>query len=155
MSRLRRGQPRDEPRDERGTALVEFVWLGILLLIPLIWILLSVFEVQRGAYGTSSAARAAGRAFVLAPDDATGRQRAEEAARLALRDQGVEAPLQVRIDCEPIPTDCHAGTSIVRVRIDTRVDLPLLPRILGGGAPSVALDASHRVPVGQFQERDR
>ena len=142
-------------RDERGTALVEFVWLGILLLIPLIWILLSVFEVQRGAYGTSSAARAAGRAFVLAPDDATGRQRAEQAARLALRDQGVEAPVRVRIACEPIPTDCHAGTSIVSVRIDTRVDLPLLPRILGGGAPSVALDASHRVPVGQFQERDR
>ena len=63
-------------RDERGSALVELVWLGILLLVPLVWFVLSVFEVQRGAFATTAAARAAGRAFALAPDDATGRARA-------------------------------------------------------------------------------
>ena len=39
-------------RGERGSALVELTWLGILLLVPLIWIVLSVFEVQRGAFAT-------------------------------------------------------------------------------------------------------
>ena len=34
-------------RDERGSALVELTWLGVLLLVPLLWIVLSVFEVQR------------------------------------------------------------------------------------------------------------
>ena len=53
---------RPDRRSERGTALVELVWLGVLLLIPMVWILLSVFDVQRGAFGVSSAARAAGRA---------------------------------------------------------------------------------------------
>ena len=57
------------PRGERGTALVELTWLGILLLVPMIWIVLSVFEVQRGAFGVSAAARSAGRAYALAPDD--------------------------------------------------------------------------------------
>ena len=59
-------------RDERGSALVELTWLGMLLLVPMLWIVLSVFEVQRGAFGVSSAARAAGRAYALAPDDALG-----------------------------------------------------------------------------------
>lgn len=140
-------------RDERGNAIVEFCWLGILLLVPLVWIALSVFEVQRGAFAVSAAARAAGRAYVLAPDDASGRVRAEAAALQALADQGIDgAPLQVIVTCTPYPHDCHSGTSVVTVRIASRVDLPLLPKMLGGQAPSFALDATHRVPVGQFQE---
>ena len=42
-------------------------WLDLLLLVPLLWIVLSVFEVQRGAFAVSGAARAAGRAYALAP----------------------------------------------------------------------------------------
>jgi Flp pilus assembly protein TadG len=139
-------------RGEHGTALIELTWLGILLLIPLIWILLSVFDVQRGAYGVSSAARAAGRAYVLAPSDAVGQQRAEAAAAQALADQGVEAAPRVSVSCTPYPHDCHAGTSVITVTVATSVDLPLLPSVLGGRAPSFALDASHTVPVGQYQE---
>ena len=30
-------------RDEDGSAVVELVWLGILLLVPILWIVLSVF----------------------------------------------------------------------------------------------------------------
>ena len=141
------------PRDERGSALVELTWLGILLLVPMLWIVVSVFEVQRGAFAVSGAARAAGRAYALAPDDTMGRQRAEAAARQALADQGVgEAPLDVRISCTPYPRDCHSGTSVITVVIASRVDLPLMPEVLGGDAPSFALDASHTVPIGQFQE---
>ena len=52
-------------RSERGSALVEVVWLGILLLVPLLWVVLSVFEVQRGAFAVTSAARSAARAYAL------------------------------------------------------------------------------------------
>ncbi len=139
-------------RDEAGSALVEVVWLGVLLLLPMLWIVLSVFEVQRGAFGVEAAARSAARAYVLAGDDATGRQRAEAAARQALTDQGLEeAPLEIRVDCT-VPAACHSGTSVVTVVIGTRVDLPFLPDLLGAGEPSFALDAAHSVPVGRYQE---
>jgi Flp pilus assembly protein TadG len=142
--------------DERGSALVELSWLGILLLVPLLWIVVSVFDVQRGAFGVSGAARAAGRAYALAPTDAEGRQRANAAARQALADQGVHGvPVSVTITCSPYPHDCHSGTSVITVRVASRVDLPLLPSFLGGRAPSFALDATHTVPIGQFQEIDR
>lgn len=142
-------------RDDAGSALVELTWLGLLLLIPMLWILLSVFEVQRGAFGVSGAARAAGRAYALAPSDAVGQARAEQAARQALADQGLrDAPLVVRVTCTPYPASCHSGTSVITVRVSSRVELPLLPDVLGGGTPSFALDASHTVPIGQYQEVD-
>ena len=143
-------------REERGSALVELTWLGMLLLIPMLWIVLSVFEVQKGAFGVSSAARAAGRAYALAPNDALGRAHAEQAARQALADQGLpDVPLTVTVTCTPYPNDCHQGTSVITVRVASRVDLPLLPDVLGGRAPSFALNASHTVPIGQYQELDR
>ena len=144
---------RGHGRDERGSALVELSWLGILLLVPVLWIVLSVFEVQKGAFATSGAARAAGRAYALAPDDASGRARAEAAARQALADQGVaDQPLSLTVSCRPVPADCHRPGSVVTVSLHSRVDLPLLPDVLGGGAPSFALDASHTVPIGQFRD---
>jgi hypothetical protein len=127
------------------------VWLGVLLLLPVVWIVLSVFEVQRGAFAVSGAARAAARAYALAPTDAVGQARAEAAARLALADQGVgDLPLTVDISCD-VP-DCHAPGAVVTVRIDSRVDLPLLPAALGGSAPGFALDATHTVPIGTFRD---
>jgi hypothetical protein len=144
---------RSRRRGERGSALVELTWLGILLLVPVIWIVLSASEVQRGAFATSAAARAAGRAYALAATDAEGRARAEAAARQALTDQGADGQsLTLSVSCRPTPGDCHHAGSVITVRIHSGVDLPLLPSVLGGGAPSFRLDASHTVPIGQFRD---
>lgn len=144
---------RDRTRDEGGSAVVELVWLGILLLVPVLWILVSVFTVQGGAFGVSTAARSAGRAFALAPDDATGRRAADAAARQALDDQGLDGQaFKVRVSCTPYPQQCHSGTSVITVRVASRVTLPLLPAFFGGDRPSFALDATHIVPIGRYQE---
>jgi Flp pilus assembly protein TadG len=140
-------------RDEHGSALVELSWLGILLVLPMLWIVMSVFEVQRGAFGVSAAARAAARAYALAPDDPSGLVRAREAARVALDDQGVHGVTpDVRVTCTPYPGDCHQGTSVITVAVHSRVVLPLMPSALGGNRPSFALDATQTVPIGQFRE---
>jgi Flp pilus assembly protein TadG len=141
--------------DQRGSAVVELVWLGILLVLPVLWIVMSVFDVQRGAFGISAAARAAARAYALAPDDATGLARAQTAATLALDDQGVhDVSPDVAVACTPYPADCHQGTSVITVSVRSRVDLPLMPSALGGGRPSFALSATQTVPIGQFREVD-
>jgi hypothetical protein len=140
-------------RDEQGSALVELSWLGILLILPMLWIVMSVFAVQRGAFGVSAAARAAARAYALAPDDPTGLVRAREAAKIALDDQGLnDVRPVVGVSCTPYPGDCHQGTSVITVSVHSHVVLPLMPTALGGGRPSFALDASQTVPIGQFQE---
>ena len=138
-------------RGEDGTALVELVWLGILLLVPVIWIVLSVFEVQRGAFAVTSAARSAARAYSLAETDPAGEVRARAAIRQALDDQGGEGRA-FRFDISCGAGDCHVAGAVITVRVWTRVDLPLLPGILGGDAPGFALDSTHTVPVGHFRD---
>jgi hypothetical protein len=135
-------------RDERGSALVEVVWLGILLMIPLVYVVLSVFEVQRGAFAVSTAARSGARAYSLAGSDEAGQAAAEAAARAALADQGVDAPATVHITCTPDPRNCLRPGSTIRVHIETQVDLPLLPDVLGGNKPSFRLEAVQQVPFG-------
>lgn len=131
--------------------MVEFVWLGLILLVPLVWIVVSVFEVQRGAFAVSAAARAAGRAYVLAPDEATAQQRATEAARRTLVDQGgPDMPLEVAVSCSLGPGQCLAGTSVVTVTIRSGVELPVMPEVFRGGRSDFDLEATHRVPIGQY-----
>lgn len=138
---------------QRGSALIEFSWLAIVLIIPVLWLVLAVFDVQRASFALTSAARSAGRAYVLAGSDAVGRARAEEAIAVAFADQRDPGrAVDLEVSCAPYPRSCHAGTSVVTVRLHTSVALPWLPRSWGLGSPSFALQARHAVPVGQFQE---
>ena len=55
-------------RAEGGSAVVEFVFLAVLLVVPLLYLVMTVSRVQAGSYAASTAAREAGRAFVTARD---------------------------------------------------------------------------------------
>ncbi|MFT4287014.1 hypothetical protein [Nocardioides sp.] len=138
-------------RGERGSALVEFTWLAILLMVPVLWLVLAVFDVQRGAFAVSAAARAAGRAYVLADSDAEGRARAEQAVEIVFADQGVDIPADIEVGCTPYPRSCHAAGSVVMVRVRSGAALPWLPSVLGS-PPQVALESTHTLPVGRYQE---
>lgn len=138
-------------RDERGNALVEFVWLGILLLVPLVWVVVSVFEVQRGAFAVSAAARAAGRAYALSPDEETALRRARAVAQQTLDDQGSPGMLaEVRVRCSNGPGRCLEGTSVITVEVVSGVELPAVPDLLKTDESRFRLEASHTVPVGQY-----
>lgn len=139
-------------RGEDGSALVEFTWLTVILIVPLVWIVLSVFEVQRGTFAATAAARSAARAYALAPDDAVGEQRARAAAQQVLAGQGSPGQrAQVSISCTTAP-DCHAGTSVITVTVESAVSLPMSPEILGRQATSFAITTTHTVPIGQYVE---
>ncbi len=140
-------------RDETGSALVELTWLGLLLLIPLVYVVITMITVQRSAYGATEAARAAGRAYILAPDEATAVARAYEAAQIAMQDQGVELdPDDLQIVCHPDPGSCMQPGSSVEVVLALDVDLPLMPSFEGASSASIAVDASHVEPYGIYRE---
>ena len=87
------------PDADDGNAVVEFVLLAVLLMVPLFYVLLSVFDVQRAAFGVTEAARQAGRAYVTSGCDEA---RARAAAALALRDQGIVRDFRVSgLSCPP------------------------------------------------------
>lgn len=133
-----------------GTATVEFVWLTMLLLVPFVYILVAVFDTQRASYGVTTASRAAARAFLQAPDVATGQHRAQAAARIALDDQGLGIAT-VRVTCLPTRSDCLRPGSSVRVVVRTTQRLPLTPRALGGQLGGIRVDSTHTEPYGSFR----
>ncbi len=119
-------------RDDDGNAVVEFVWLAVLLMVPLMYIMLGVFDVQRASFGVTEAARQAGRTFVTecARGTDAARARAEQAAAMALADQGYTLERGVSgLTCPP-----PGGST--RVVVTQFVTLPglgaLLPADLGG-----------------------
>ena len=137
-------------RREDGTATIEFVWLSILLLVPFVSILVAVYDAQRASYGVSTASRSAARAFLQAPDVASGEQRARLAARVALDDQGLP-DASVRITCLPSPADCLQPGSSVRVVVRTTQALPLTPSALGDQLGGITVDSTHTQPYGTFR----
>jgi len=138
---------------ERGTALVEVTWLSLLLLVPLLYVVLAVFEVQRAAFGVSGAARAAGRAYVLAPMESQAPARARAAATLAMGDQRLDvAASRVGFSCSPDPANCLGPGSVLTVEVTYPVVLPMVPPALGDQAPTFRVAAVHSVPYGSFRE---
>jgi Flp pilus assembly protein TadG len=140
--------PRRRLREDDGNALVEFTYLSVLLLVPLVYVLLTVFQVQRAAFGVTEAARQAGRAYVTADTDAQGRARAQEAADLAMRDQipGFGSA-EVVVDS----TGFAAGGS-VSVSVRHEVVLPVLGGIFERVRPRIPVDATHVEVVDRFRE---
>jgi hypothetical protein len=133
--------------------LIEVTWLSILLLVPLVYIVLAAFDVQRSAFAVTAATRAAGRAYTLSPSEADAAGRARAAAEVALEDQGLSlADGAMSIGCDPDPRDCLSPGSVVQVRMTVLVRLPLMPDALGGDAPSIRVEADHSVPYGSFRE---
>jgi hypothetical protein len=139
-------------RNDDGTAIVEFVWLAILLLVPLLYIVLAAFDTQRAAYAASAAARSAGRAFVTAPDQASGYARAREAVRLAYADQRLDDAPGVTITCRPDPRRCLTPGSVVRAEVHSSVALPLMPGVFGSSSPGISVESAHEAPYGTFRE---
>lgn len=163
MSRLRSAGPGrgSRPRvSDEGNAIVEFVYLAVLLMVPLVYLVLTVLTLERAAFGVTAATREAGRAYVTAGDDADGRTRALTAARLALADQGLDLgtdELQIRCSADP----CLTPGASVDVRIDVAVALPGLPAVFcsGQGADrscaipaSVAVHGRHTEQVARFRD---
>ena len=137
--------------DDRGNAIVEFVYLAILLMVPLVYVLLTVFHVQRAAFAASSAAREAGRVFVTSTDEAVAEDRANTSARIVLRDSGLTlAPGDLRITCSSSP--CLEPGSRVEVVVTHRVTLPLLPDVFGDRGPaSVTVSSEHLEVVDRYR----
>lgn len=142
------------PRGDDGSAIVEFCVLAVLMLVPVVYLVVTLGRLQAAAFATQGAAREAGRAFVTAPDEAAGRERAHAAALLAFSDQGFTDRRLIVLDVECASPTCLAPDARVAVHATLQVVLPAVPRIIDGFIPSrIEVDARHVSTVGRFGSR--
>jgi hypothetical protein len=133
------------PTGDDGSAVLEFVYLAILVMVPLVYLLLTVFQVQSAAFGATEAARQAGRAYVTADTTAEATARAQLAAETAMADQGLtDAPPPV-VACAPLPpTDCLQPGARVEVTVTYDVELRFLGGLFTGTqGPRIPVTATH------------
>ena len=71
----------DDGVEDAGNALIEFIFIAVLILIPLVYFVVAIASVQRSTVAVTHAAREAGRAFATADSTDQGVQRAEAAVR--------------------------------------------------------------------------
>lgn len=142
----------DRLADEGGTAVIEFVWLAILLLIPLMYLVLCLARLQAGSYAVTQAARESARAFVTAEDDVSARSRSQAAADIAFEDQGFSGHGQLSIECTAVP--CLSPGESVTMLASVTVPLPLVPALLGDVVPlQVPVSATQVAPVPRYEAR--
>jgi Flp pilus assembly protein TadG len=127
-------------RDEAGNAIVEFVFVAVVLLVPLIYLLVAVAVVQRSQTAVTNAARDAGRAVVTgaAGDDPAARVVA--AVRLALAAQHLPDDASIRVvaaddSCRgpQVAPRLEPGAQFA-ICVARRQEVPGVPSVLAGGA---------------------
>lgn len=138
---------------DRGSASIEFVTIGVVLLIPLVYLVLALSRVQAASFAADGSARAAARAFVNAADERDARRQAATAVRLGLLDQGFADPADadLAIECDQ-PSACLTPGRPVRVLVQVRVLLPGIPRFLDRVLPArVTVRAGQVAVVDEFR----
>jgi Flp pilus assembly protein TadG len=135
--------------DERGSASLEFVTVGMLLLVPLVYLVVAVSTIQAGAFAVEGAARQAARVFVQAPDAGSAEAGAQRALEFALADHGITAPASIAVSCTNSP--CLTRRAFVTVSVKLTVPLPLVPPVIVGDFPlAVPLRATATEQVSRF-----
>jgi Flp pilus assembly protein TadG len=129
------GAPSKDP--ERGSAVVEFTFLSLLLMVPVVYFVITVGQLQGGSFAVVGAADQAAKVFVAQSDAGTGRAAAEQAVRLALADYG-HAAENATLETSCNPSDCTAAGSAVTVTVRLAVPLPFVPF-----GSALKLDAGH------------
>ena len=150
----RRPAPGDRSRgaNDEGRAILEFIFLGILLLIPLTYLVLTAARLQAASFSASLAGREAGRAFVTAPSDSEGYARARAAAALAFSDFSFDSRAQVSVSCDGTP--CLRPDGSVTSTASIEVQLPLVPDFIAAHVPaSVTISSTHVASVDRFVAR--
>lgn len=138
------------PHADRGSAVVEFLGVALVLLLPVLYLVLTVGRLQAAAFAVEGASREAARAFVTAPSSDDGARLAAAAVGLALGDQGF-APTSdgLTIACSSLPCLEPGGEVTAHVRLD--VPLPLVPEFVRGVVPlSVPVEAQHVASVDAY-----
>lgn len=146
-----RFRPRLGARDE-GRAIIEFIFLGLLLLLPLVYLVLTAARLQAAAFSASLAGRESGRAFVTAASDSDARVRAQAAAGLAFEDFAFSTGASVSLACDGSP--CLRPEGTVTSTATIVVELPLIPDFIAARLPStVTISSSHVATVDRFVAR--
>jgi hypothetical protein len=147
-------------RGERGAAVVELLVVFLTLLVPLVYAMVVMADVQRALLATSGAAREAGRVYVTGTDRLAAERRAALAYREVLASYGMRAEhprsgMRLRARCPPgAASGCSGGWgpgAEVQVVVTYRVPVARLPFLGAVAGPGITIGATHHTRVDRYR----
>ncbi len=135
---------------EDGQALLETIILGLLLIVPIIWLLGLLGEMQRAALATTSAAREAAADASRSTDASGARGSIARAVRISLLDQGLD-PSRVRVQASTPSGFARGG--IVRVRVSYPVQALAVPLLGSLTDPVIWVRSQSSMVIEPYRSR--
>jgi hypothetical protein len=145
---------------EQGAAVVELLVVFLTLLLPLVYAMVVMADVQRALLATSSAAREAGRVYVTGAGRVDAERRAGVAYRDVLAAYGIgagdsRAGMRLQVGCPAqAGSGCAGGFgpgAEVRVVVTYRVPVARLPFLGAVAGPGLTVGATHHTRVDRFR----
>ena len=140
---------------DEGSAVLEFLGLTVVLLVPLVYLVVTLGRLEAATFATEGAAREAARTYVAADGSDEGAVRAVAAVGIALRDQGFhdDPASALTLTCSAVP--CLTPGSDVSARIEVHVPLPFVPSFVRDVIPlEVPVSVERVAPVDTYRTTD-
>ncbi|MDZ8202075.1 TadE family protein [Microbacterium sp. SSW1-59] len=129
-----------EWQDDSGSAALEFIVVGLLLLVPLVYLVITLSTVQHQSLGAEAAARHIARAISTSSGSSAADDRAHRILASVVDEYGMDSrAVTIDVECRPAG-ECPQAGALVVVTVAATVSLPLVPDVLG-------LDRLAQVPV--------
>ncbi|WP_396668146.1 TadE family protein [Microbacterium sp. R86528] len=127
--------------DEGGSAALEFILVGVVLLVPLVYLIVALGQIQGQTLGAEAGARHIARTIATSSNIDEARTSANLVLASVAESYGMEPSRVVfSLDCRPVAAACPSAGATVIVTLNTTVTLPMMPSIFG-------LDEMASVPV--------
>jgi hypothetical protein len=128
----------------------------MLLLVPLVYLIVSLGLIQGQSLGAEAGARHIARVLSTAESPDVARQRADLILRSVIDEYALDpGVVDVALECRPAGSQCPEAGSTLVVTIQTRVALPLVPPVLGlDRLASIPIEASAAQKVSRFWESE-
>lgn len=131
-----------------GSAVLEFTFLGLLLLVPVVYLVLTVGAIQGASFAVVGAADQAAKVFAQSETCEEGHARAQQAVDFAISDFGFP-PERAEVTITSGGVCLEPGSSVT-VAVDLRVPLPLIPTMPGLNTSAATVDSSATQLVERF-----
>jgi hypothetical protein len=137
---------------ERGSAALEFILVGLLMLVPLVYLVVSLGLIQGQSLGAEAGARHIARAVSTAVDAEDAAARADLVLASVVSEYGLdENAVSLSLACRPAGSECPSAGATLVVTLRTTVTLPLVPPVLGlDRLATIPVEASAAQKVSRF-----
>ncbi|WP_375163487.1 TadE family protein [Microbacterium sp.] len=138
--------------NDDGSAALEFITVGVILLVPLVYLVIALGVIQEQTLGAEAAARHTARVISQAPDVDTAASRSDAVLAGVIDEYGLDAEaVRVGMTCTPAGVECPSAGATVIVTVATRVSLPFVPPVFGlDRIASIPLEASAAQKVSRL-----